>query len=312
METLVKDFDIKEHKSFDGYENYLNMSCLNDTPIYRREKYVDEVDFVLSSIVDKQDNILVESNTDGLFLESYEDPRFYNKSKFTFCLTYFDKQTTSVLGCKMGHSSIKKRNCDIYNLNKGAYEKNWQIHNRKFIYKIEPLEIYNSNNRNIVKLEKNKKWDPWIKKYGVPRLSTNTFKLRNKTYIIFHSSIKTKIIKKYCVEDPSTLYGIAGELKYFCGIMEVTKDYIPISYNRIPLFGSFDNYNKEQRKEFVNWRSRTNSTWVVDIFFPQNVEETKDCLTIHGGINDCVAVSINLEKKHLLKNIYKRDFVSLI
>ena len=75
---------------------------------------------------------------------------------------------------------------------------------------------------------------------------------------------------------------------------------------------TFNNYNKEQRKEYVEWRSRTNQTWEVDIMFPQNVEETKDYLTIHGGINDCVAVSINLEKKHLLKNIYKRDFVSLI
>lgn len=306
MDQLIQNPHITQYKSFNGYENYLNMSCLNDSPIYRRERFADEVDFVLSSIVDKQDNILVESNVGNLFLESYEDPRFYNKNEFTFTLSYFDKKTTGILGCKVGYSSIKKRDYNIYNLNKSDYEKNWQIHNGKFIYKIEPLEIYNKNNSKFVKLQKNKKWEPWIEKYGIPRLGTNVFNLNDKKYIIFHSSVKTKVIK-----DQSTLYGIGGKIKYFCGIMEVTKNYIPISYNRIPLFGSFDNYNKELREEFVNWRSRTNSTWVVDIFFPQNVDENNDEIKIYGGINDCVAVSITIEKKLLEKKLLKRDFVSL-
>ena len=152
-------------------------------------------------------------------------------------ILYFDIKSTQILGTKMGYYDSTKKQPELYNLKRKDWEKNWQIHKKKIIYSIEPLEIYTYKYKRFKKLEENKKWNPWIKKYGMPRLSTNTFKLRNKTYTIFHSKIWKKINK-----EQSPFCGLRGKLRYFCGLMEVTKDYVPISYNINPIFYTFSFY----------------------------------------------------------------------
>lgn len=307
MEYILKDFDIEEIKSFNGQENYLNATGRSNNILVRKETLIQDrdLDFILSSIVDTKNNIILESDRDSFFLHSYEDPRFITNTDFTYCLSYFDYHT-EIMGSKMGYcNKISKRN-DLYNFAKWEYEKNWQIEDNKIIYSIEPLEIY-KNNFEELKIHKTKKeWGWWKEKYGIPRLSTNTFVVNNKKYAIFHSKIfKTK------VDDASILRGFAGEQQYFCGLVELTDTYTPISYYKLPLLPSFNNYKPELREEYIHWRQRTNSTWRVDIFFPTNVEIQKDRICIYGGINDCIAAKILIDTKSFISNIQSVEKILL-
>ncbi len=308
MSCIVKDFDLKVYKSFTGYENYFNMTGLKNKLLFRREilHQDSDTDFILSDISDNNDCDIISSHKDPLWSHSYEDPRFISSNIFTFSMAYFNSEDTELIGCKMGYYNIKNKQLEIYNCNKKEWEKNWQIVNRRIVYMLEPLQIYKSTYEEYNVQRANKKWDIWKAKFGIPRLSTNIFNLQNKKYAIFHS-------KKVEEEDKSRskLFGIAGKLKYFCGLVEVDKDYIPISYNIKPLLPSFDKFNLEQRKEYVEWRSRTNSTWTVDVFFPQNVEESRNSIKIYGGINDCNAVKLTIEKNYLVNQLRKEDFINL-
>jgi len=307
MTHLLLDYYIEEIKSFDGYDNYLNASGYQRKLLIRKESLVrdEEVDFILSDIVDENDNKILSSYKDTLYLHSYEDPRFVTENKFTYCLCYFDKHT-EIMGTKMGYCNTSTNNQDLYNFAKWEYEKNWQVNKDKIIYSIEPLEIYNTNFELVLKNKENKKWDYWIKKYGFPRLSTNIFTIQERHFVLFHSK---NIICRF--ENASLIKDLAGELLYFCGLLEVTKDYIPISYCKLPLLPSFKNYKVELREEYIQWREKTNSTWRVDIFFPTNVEVQNDIIYIYGGINDCIASKIIVDTSYFMKIIDKADFIAL-
>jgi len=309
MKSLSKDYYIEIVKSFDGYQNFLNMSGRDSNYLIRRENLLqdDRTNFILSSIVNQNNKIILEGYRDNLFLHSYEDPRYITKQKFTYSLAYFDNNT-EIMGMKMGYcNSIGIKKPELYNLKKYDYEKNWQITRKNIIYSIEPLEIYKKNYDISIKAKSNKKWNVWIKKFGIPRLSTNTFNIKNKIYTIFHSKIFKEIIKDY-----SKLSGLAGKLQYFCGLLEVDKHYHPVAYYTTPIFPSFNNFNTEIRSEYVNWRAKTNSTWEVDVLFPMNIEEDKDNLKIYCGINDCIASIVTVSKKEILKSINKNNKVNLI
>jgi len=307
MNHLLSDYHIEEIKSFDGYDNYLNASGYQGNLLIRKEVLIkdEEVDFILSDIVDENDNKILSSYKDTLYLHSYEDPRYITQNKFTYCLCYFDKHT-EIMGTKMGYCNKKTGKHDLYNFAKWEYEKNWQVDNNKIVYSIEPLEIYKKNFKELNIHKPNQKWNVWKEKYGIPRLSTNIFKIKGKLYTIFHSKIfKSK------VKDVSILRGFAGEKQYFCGLAEVTENYIPISYYKLPMFPSFNNYKPELREEFINWRQKTNSTWRVDIVFPTNVEIYNDNITIYCGINDCIAGKIVIDINYFIKRITSSEFINL-
>jgi hypothetical protein len=307
MDHLLSEYHIEELIAFDGTNNYLNATGKFNKILIRKERLVQEedIDFILSDIIDENGDDILSSYIDTLYLHSYEDPRFISENRFTYCLCYFDKHT-EIMGIKMGYYNKNNNNQDLYNFAKWEYEKNWQINNNKIIYSIEPLEIYKNNFEIVVQNKKNKNWDYWKNKYGVPRLSTNIFTVGNKHYAIFHSK---NIVSK--IKDASIIKGFAGEQQYFCGLLEVTKDYIPISYYKLPLLPSFNNYKSELREEYINWRQRTNSTWRVDIFFPTNVEIQKDRICIYGGINDCIAAKILIDTKSFISNIQRAEKILL-
>lgn len=296
MNCLLKKFDIKIIKKFDDNQNFLNMSSNKNISLFRNEKYLDNSDtnYIVSNIVDNKGNILLEGYEDSMYIYSFEDPRFITKSKFTFCNPYFTKNM-KLLGVKMGYFDLNTMDYDLYNLDKTCIEKNWQIHKRNIIYKIEPLEIYNSNYKLKVKNKYNPNWKYWWSKYGRPRLSTNVFTIEDKNYILYHSKIflsKTK-------------------LQYFCGIAEVDEDYIPLNYNIKPLFPSFDNYEYNLRKDYIRWKSQTNKANEVDVLFPLNVEDNKNQIIIYSGINDCMCAEVTIEKKDLIDSIKLRDLIKL-
>lgn len=307
MTHLFTDFHITNIKSFDGYCNYLNVSGKQNKLLIRKEELIQDTEtkFILSSIVDEKEQYILSSDRDSLYLHSYEDPRYISDTKFTFNLCYFDSYT-EIMGTKMGYCNIKTKQHDLYNFAKWEYEKNWQVDNNKVVYSIEPLEIYNKNFEPIKINKPNKKWDYWYNKYGIPRLSTNIFNIEEKYYTIFHS----KIIKNK-IKDVSILRGFAGDQQYYCGIVEVTKNYIPISYYRTPIFPSMSNYNMKVREEYINWRQKTNSTWRVDIIFPTNVEVIDNNIFIYCGINDCNAAIITIDKKEFIKKLNNAEKIIL-
>ena len=76
----LKDLEIQLLKKFDGTHNYFNPSHFNGRTILRRESKFDDK-LLVSDIVDDQDVVLLQHNTDDTYMWSYEDARFINESE---------------------------------------------------------------------------------------------------------------------------------------------------------------------------------------------------------------------------------------
>lgn len=282
------EFDIEILKKFDGIYNYFNPSGNNSKILFRREfNYNNQV--LISDIVDQNDNIILKHYFDDVFCYSYEDARFINSNEISVsCCIRPLSDLSSIKEVQFKKYNLLTRTVVNFTNLKNPIEKNWQFitGEDKIIYHICPYTIINSN-EEIIYL-KNINFDPWIRDYGHPRLSTNIFSVDSKKYLLFHSNI-------YC----------GNYLKYFVGILRVDGNYIPVDYLKIPLLESSITYSCPSIL-FNLWKWRNTqflNSIKYEILFPMNVITDDKNINIFSGINDCSAGIIKINKLEFLDKI---------
>lgn len=276
----LKNLKIEILKTFNGTYNYFNPSHFNGKTIYRREtKFEDKL--LVSDIVDKQDDVLLQHYIDDNFLWSYEDARFINQDEISVCCCKRDKNDLNkIINVEYKKYNLSTKNFTHFKTQNAHFEKHWQFYQDKIIYHLDPYTIMDNNENIIYKKEIN--WQPWVEKYGQPRLSTNIFEIEGRKYLIFHSSVWT-----------AKLY-----YNYFIGLLRLNNDLSPIGYTYRPLFIANREYsNNKLLNDLWDWR-KTELYEVVkyEVIFPMTVLINQD-INIYSGLNDCSAVNIKLNKE---------------
>lgn len=275
-------------KKFDGVYNYFNPSHFNGRTIFRREsKFEDKL--LVSDIVDDQDVVLLQHNTDDNYLWSYEDARFINENEISVCCCKRDKNDIEkILNVEFKKYNLKTKTFNHFKTQNAYYEKHWQFYEDKIIYHANPYTILDNYENVIFKNQIN--WDPWIEKYGNPGLSTNIFEINESKYLIYHSYD----------------YNNGINLIYHCGILKLNSLFNPISYTSLPLFPTMAKFDIETMLNYYNWKRKLNAfPTIVDVVFPMSVIVDDVNINIYAGINDCICVKIKIEKNMFVEKINK-------
>ena len=131
-------------------------------------------------------------------------------------------------------------------------------------------------------------WNPWIKKYGKPGLSTNVFEINGSKYLIYHSYD----------------YNNAINLIYYCGVLKLNSLFNPISYTSIPMFPSMVKFDIETMLNYYNWKRKLDSfPTIVDVVFPMSVVVDDTHVNIYSGINDCICANIKIDKNLFVEKV---------
>ena len=275
-------------KKFDGVYNYFNPSHFNGRTIFRREsKFEDKL--LVSDIVDDQDVVLLQHNTDDNYLWSYEDARFIYENEISVCCCKRDKNDIEkILNVEFKKYNLKTKTFTHFKTQNAYYEKHWQFYEDKIIYHANPYTILDNYENVIFKNQIN--WDPWIEKYGNPGLSTNIFEINESKYLIYHSYD----------------YNNGINLIYHCGILKLNSLFNPISYTSLPLFPTMAKFDIETMLNYYNWKRKLNAfPTIVDVVFPMSVIVDDVNINIYAGINDCICVNIKIEKNMFVEKINK-------
>ena len=162
-----------------------------------------------------------------------------------------------------------------------------QFYNEYIIYHVDPFTILTYDETVHYKKEIN--WNPWIKKYGKPGLSSNVFDIDGNRYILYHSY--------------KSINGV--NLKYYSGILKLNESLHPICYTSDSLFPSVEDYDRETFINYFNWKRKLHSCpTIVDVIFPMNVIVDDEYVNIYSGINDCICANIKIDKQ-LFINVMK-------
>jgi glycosyltransferase involved in cell wall biosynthesis len=281
-------FDIQILKHFDGIKyNYFNCSGYDDSIIFRREfKYNNKI--LISDIIDNNNNIILQHYTDDNYLYSYEDARFIDANNISVCVCRRNKyKLTDIVDVTYKTYNLKTKKLISYKTQNNIFEKHWQFIDDKIIYHVNPYIIMD-NNENII-YQKNINWDPWIKKYGNPGLSTNVFEINKEKYLLFHSYVKLNVL----------------HFKYYIGVLKLDDSLHPIGYCDSPLLESDKNYTDNiLLNNLWKWRNTELSKVVkYEVIFPINIQIVNDNIYIYGGMNDCSAVLLNIKITEFIKYI---------
>lgn len=287
----LKDLEVEIIKKFNGEFNYYNPSHFNGKTIFRRQtKYQDKI--LISDIVDEDDNVILQHKLCDEFITGYEDARFINDEEISVCVCQNDKDDLNRhINVKFAKYNLKSKELKIFKTQNAHFEKHWQFYDDKIIYHINPYTILDFDENVIFKKEIN--WEPWIKKYGNPRLSTNVFEVGGIKYLLFHSS--------------KNINGV--NLRYYVGIMILDSSLNPIGYCDTTLFNSTESFDIHTFFDYFSWKRKLlGLPTIVDIIFPMNVC-VDTYINIYCGINDCISANIKINKNEFINKIKKSSFI---
>jgi len=290
----IKNLEVQILKKFDGDYNYFNPSHFNGRTIYRRE-HKFEGRLLVSDIVDDQDIVLLQHHTDDNFLWSYEDARFINDTEISVCCCKRDKHDIEkIINVEYKKYNLITKELTHFKTQNAYFEKHWQFYNKYIIYHVDPFTILTDG--ESVQYKKEINWNPWIKKYGKPGLSSNIFDIDGNRYILYHSY--------------KSINGV--NLKYYSGILKLNESLHPICYTSDSLFSSVEDYERETFINYFNWKRKLHSCpTIVDVIFPMNVIVDDEYVNIYSGINDCICANIKIDKQLFINVMKNEPFILL-
>ena len=160
------------------------------------------------------------------------------------------------------------------------------------IYHVDPFTILTYDETVHYKKEIN--WNPWIKKYGKPGLSSNVFDIDGNRYILYHSY--------------KSINGV--NLKYYSGILKLNESLHPICYTSDSLFPSVEDYDRETFINYFNWKRKLHSCpTIVDVIFPMNVIVDDEYVNIYSGINDCICANIKIDRQLFINAMKNANYI---
>jgi hypothetical protein len=289
----LKDLEIKVLKKFDGINNYFNPSHFNGRTIFRRESKFENK-LLVSDIVDDKDIVLLQHNTDDMYLWSYEDARFINNNEISVCCCKRDKNDLEkIIKVEYKTYNLITKKFTHFKTQNAHFEKHWQFYNDKIIYHVNPYTMFDNNENVIFKKQIN--WKPWIERYGNPGLSTNIFEIGGIKYLLFHSYVWFSRL----------------HFKYFVGLLRLNDDLSPLGYAINPLFESNREYSiNTLLNDLWYWR-KTEICDVVkyEVIFPMNVEVDNVNINIYSGLNDCSDITIIIDKNKFIEKVKNESFI---
>lgn len=288
----IKDLNIDIIKKFDGVNNYFNPSCFDDKIIFRKESIYQEK-MIVNDIVDINNNIILKNNVDENYFWCYEDARFINKTEISVtCCKRNKDNPIEVINVHQKKYNLSSKSFTHYKTQNSYFEKNWQFFDRYILYHVNPYTIMDTNEDIIYKKEIN--WNYWIKKYGMPGLSSNIFTINNNKYILFHSY--------------KQINGV--NLKYYTGILMLNSTFKPISYTCNPIFPSVEDFDRNTFVNYFNWKRKLyNCPTIVDVIFPMNVIIDDVYVNIYSGINDCICANVKIDKKLFIDTLKETECI---
>jgi len=284
----LKDLDIEILKKFDREYNYFNPSHFNGRTIFRREsKFEDKL--LVSDIVDDQDVVLLQHNTDDTYMWSYEDARFINDNEISVCCCKRDKHDINkVINVEFKKYNFVTKELTNYKTQNAYYEKHWQFYNDKIIYHVNPYTIMDNNENVIFKKQIN--WQPWIERYGTPGLSSNVFEINESKYLLYHSYD----------------YNNGINLIYHIGVLKLNSLLNPVAHTSMSMFPSMVKFDIETMFNYYNWKRKLDSfPTIVDVVFPMSVVVDDTHMNIYSGINDCICANIKIDKNLFVEKVKK-------
>ena len=287
------ELNVEMLKQFDGTNNYFNCSHLNGRTIFRKEHKLSR-DFHACDIVDQDGVVLLQNYADEEYHYSFEDARWIDDKNISVCVAKFDIEDLAKLeGVHFKKYNIETKKLYHYVTRKAHFEKHWQFYNNYIIYHVNPYTIMDSSEHQV--FVKNINWKPWIEKYGNPGLSTNVFDVHGEKFLLYHSYV---------------YYGPAL-MKYFVGVMKVKNDLTPVGYCINPLLVSDRNYSSSYvLNRLWSWRNTTHRNAIkYEVIFPMNVVTDDKSIHIYGGLNDCSAVKMSIDKSMFVERVKSQPFI---
>jgi len=280
-------------KKFDGKNNYFNCSSFDNKVIFRKEHKIEDK-LLVSDVINDHNEILLEHYQDDQFYYSYEDARLIDNDNISVCVARFDvNDVTRLENVAYKKYNIRTKKFYHFLTQRAHFEKHWQFYQNYIIYHVNPYTVFNENEEEI--FVKHINWNPWIKLYGNPGLSTNVFNVEGEKYILFHS---------YVNEGPHIL-------KYYVGILKVDEDLQPYGYCLTPLLESNRSYTDEKLlNNLWKWRNtKYRNSVKYEVIFPMNVDVGSIYINIYAGLNDCSACILKLEKDKFIEKIKQEPFI---
>jgi hypothetical protein len=288
----IEDLQINILKKFDGINNYFNPSHFNGKTICRKETIYQEK-FLINDVIDINGDVILKNKIDDDYFWCYEDARFVSENEIMVSCCKRDKiNPLIVINVEQKKYNLSTKSFINYKTQNSYFEKNWQIYNKNIIYHVNPFTIFTSNEEMMYKKQIN--WNPWIKRYGPPGLSSNIFDVGDERCILFHSY--------------KSINGI--NLRYYIGLLRLSKSLIPISYTSNSIFPSFEDYDRETFMNYFNWKRKLETCpTIVDVIFPMNIVVDKNYINIYCGINDCICANVKIDKNTFLEKIKNSDYI---
>jgi hypothetical protein len=288
-----KELRVELLKQFDGTTNYYNCAHLNGKTIFRKE-YKLTPDFHVNDIVDQNGNVILQNYADDEFHYNYEDARWIDDNTISVSVSKWDVNDYAKL-CGVVYKKYNLEEKKFYHFvtQRSYFEKHWQFHKDHIIYHIDPYIIFDSNEQEIFSKKLN--WKPWIEKYGNPGLSTNIFDVCGEKFLLYHSY----------VQQGQLLY------KYFVGVMRLNADITPLGYCANPLLvADRDHSSNYVLNSLWNWRNTVHRKAVkYEVIFPMSVTVDDSSIHIYGGLNDCSAVKMSVDKLDFMNRIRQQPFI---
>lgn len=288
-----KELRVELLKQFDGTTNYYNCAHFNGKTIFRKE-YKLTPDFHVSDVVDQDNNVILQNYVDDEFHYNYEDARWIDEKTISVCVSKVDVNDYGRL-CGVSYKKYDLETKTFYHFltQRTHFEKHWQFYNNYIIYHVNPYIIFDANEQELFNKKIN--WKPWIDKYGCPGLSTNVFDVYGEKFLLYHS------------------YTYQGQLlmKYFVGLMKLNSDITPIGYCANPLLIGDRNYTSNYvLNNFWDWRNTIHRKAVkYEILFPMSVSVDDTALHVYGGLNDCSAVKMSIDKIEFVNRVRQHPFI---
>ena len=290
---LFDELHVELLKQFNGTNNYFNCSHLNGKTIFRKEHKLSK-HFHACDIVDQDDNIILQNYADEEHHYSFEDARWIDDKNISVCVAQFDvEDLAKIIGVYYKKYNIETKEFYHFITHKTHFEKHWQFYKSNIIYHVNPYIIFDQSEKEIY--SKNINWKPWIEKYGNPGLSTNVFEVYGEKFLLYHSYV----------------YLGALNMKYFVGLMKLNSDLTPIGYAINPFLVA----DRQHSSEYVlnslwKWRNTTHRHAVkYEVIFPMNVEVESSVINIYGGLNDCSAVKMSIDKNVFVERVKQQPFI---
>lgn len=289
---IFKSFDNLEIlRQFDGVNNYFNCTGCNNIIYYRHEFIKDNK--LLSRIIDKNDNVILDVEKINDQICFYEDPRFINENEISCTKVYTNPNGIGGNVHPILYN-IKEHKVYSYNISKGPWEKNWIFYNNYIFYKLNPFVVYDRD-ENII-YNKIFNFSYWQSTFGDLRLSCNPFIVNDKYYMLFHS-------RCYYSNSPNP--------SYINGLIMLNNDLIPIGYYKNPFnIDKMINDPTELMTSLYNWKKSIGYPAIYcKLHYFTSVVVDDNNLYLYGGKHDCQAIKVTISKEEFLNKLSKEEFI---